>query len=104
VADGAQVDRLKLAEFVDRRVRQRLSRSLVALAAEIELPGFKLEPEFPGGNVEHLHALGNDFGTRAVAGDDGNFVGLGHANFLFVCAAARPPGSRPASGVKSALL
>ena len=36
------------------------------------------DPEAPGGGLQDADTFGHDFGSDAVAGDDGNAMGLAH--------------------------
>ena len=83
MADRAEENRLELAQFVHRAVRQHLAGLEVALAAEIVGVPVDLEAEFLGRRLGDFDAFRRDFRAGAVAADQCNVVSF-HVNF-FVC-------------------
>jgi hypothetical protein len=67
IADGAQQDRVVRAQFVNHAVGQSLTRRVIALRTKVVLGLLDAWQH----DVEHLEGLGDDLGTDAVAGDDG---------------------------------
>ena len=83
-ADGAEVDGVEAAEFVEPVVGQHLPvLDVVVGAGVVEVLEVELQVEGGGCGVEHAQAFGDDFGADAVAGDDGDAVGVGHVGTSF---------------------
>ena len=66
VADGAEQDRVVLAQFPQHRIGQQLAGAVPAGRTEVVLIGLD------AGNdaAQHLQALGHHLWTDAVTGDD----------------------------------
>ena len=75
VADGAEEDRVELAELVEAVGGQRFAGFEVAVAAPVEVLSLEREVFELGDGLEDLDAFGGDFGAGAVAADDGDFEG-----------------------------
>ena len=74
MADGAEENRLELAQFVHRVVGQHLARLQITFTAEIEMVPVDFETEFLGRGLGHLEGFAGDFRPRAVAANDRNVV------------------------------
>ena len=72
MADGAQEDGVERAQLVDRAGRQYVAGAQVAVAAEVKLFQFVLEPFQRRDGLQHLECFGGDFGARSIAADDGD--------------------------------
>ena len=81
MADGAEKNRLELAQLRHRAVRQRFAGFEVTVAAEIVWVPVEFEAEFFAGGFAHLERFAGDFRTGAVAADDCNVVAF-HKLFL----------------------
>ena len=78
VADGAEEDRVELAELVEAVVGECGAGFEVAVAAPVEVGELELDVLELGDGLEDFDAFGCYFGAGAVAADDGDFVGAGH--------------------------
>ena len=76
MAHRAEENRLELAQFVHRAIRQHLARLKITVAAKIVMVPVDLETEFLGGGLGDFEGLAGDFRPRAVAADDCNVVGF----------------------------
>ena len=75
VADGAEEDGVELAELVEAVVWEGGAGFEEAVAAPIEMGELDLDVFQFGDGLENFDTLGRDFGTGAVAADDGDFAG-----------------------------
>ena len=66
IADGAEQDRVVLAQFAQHRIRQQFAGPVPAGGAEVVLGGYDAGDDA----AQDLEALGNHLGTDAIAGDD----------------------------------
>ena len=74
MAHRAEIDRLELAQFLHRAVRQDLAGLQVAFAAEIVVVPVEFESELRCGRLAHLDGFAGDFRPGAVAADDCDVV------------------------------
>ncbi len=77
-ADGAEENRLRVAATLQRVRRQRVVELVDGRAADGVFLRVDGEAESFRGGVEDVEADGHDFGADAVAGQDGDFVGVAH--------------------------
>ena len=66
VADGAEQDRVVVAQLAQHGVRQQLTGPVPAGGTEVVLGGLDAGHDAP----QHLETLGNYLGTDAITGDD----------------------------------
>ena len=69
VADGAEVDGVELAEFVDLGFGDDLAGGEVAVAAVVEVDSVEVDVFQGGDGLEDFEGFGGDFGAGSVAGD-----------------------------------
>src|SRR5438552_3073993 len=82
MADGPQIDGVKLTKLLYAARRQRFTRLEIALAAPIEVLRFVFEVVELGGGSQDLEGLRRHFRASAVAGDDGDFERICHRYIL----------------------
>ena len=78
VADGAEEDRVELAELVEVVGREGFARFEIAVAAPVEIGEFELDVLELGDGFQNFDAFGSDFWAGAVSADDGDFAGCRH--------------------------
>ncbi len=66
VADGAEQDRVVLAQFAEHRVRQQFAGAVPAGGPEVVFGGHHARHDAP----QDLEAFGNHLWTDAITGDD----------------------------------
>ena len=82
VADGAEEDRVELAELVEVVGRQRFAGFEVAIAAPIEVREVEGEAVLLGDGLKNFDAFGGYFGPGAVTADDGDLTSFCHGVIL----------------------
>ena len=82
MADGAEQDRVELAELVEAVGGQRFARFEIAVAAPVEVGQLELDVFELGDGLEDFHAFGGDFGAGAVAADDGDLSCARHDDWV----------------------
>jgi hypothetical protein len=76
-ADRAEENRLKALKLLEPVVRHHLAVPQVVVAVgPVERGPFDVDAETQRGGVHRAYAFGHDFLADAVAGDDGDFMGL----------------------------
>ena len=76
-ADGAEVDRVVLADLVEAVVRHHLAGLLEGLAAPVEVVPLEGDVELAADRLQHLDALRHHLVADAVAGNDGDLQRVG---------------------------
>ncbi len=97
MTDRAQQNRVVLAEFVQRGIRENLARRQVAVAAEIVIRGIQGDVAASGGRANDLHRFRQHFRACAVATHQCNFI-LRHARLPLDVEDEWVPNARTAPG------
>ena len=78
VADRTEQDGVLTADLLEHRVRQGLPRRVPAARAEVVLDRVERDVVLVGDGAQDGQGLRGDFGSDAVARDDGEAVAAGH--------------------------
>jgi len=76
MADGAEQRGVHGAKLRQHGVRQKVTLGQVALPADVVTGQMEFDPLGIGNGLEGLEGLGDDFGSRAVAGQHADVVGF----------------------------